>query len=239
MARIEAKEAKSDQRRTLIKPLNVFLVIGATLVIILIPILLNTLLFSNDGADWVQKSVSNGWVGYVGTYLSSILGGIISGGLTLIGVRQTILHSERLHEELILREQKDDLISAINVCGEISTFIETTQNLIEHTDDDDELSGNLDETREVLEKLKIKCVAAKDLLLHYGLEDVLSAINLFQNLHDAPGYSSDKGKLLDQVIKLKFMNEFRREQIEKGIQKLNKLDPDYFNAVKSFTRRGL
>lgn len=71
--------------------------LGLTLFIVLIPIAVNFLIMS-----WTTNltfSTSEAWLGLWGALISAILGGIISGGLTLGGVILTINYQEEKHKE--------------------------------------------------------------------------------------------------------------------------------------------
>ncbi|WP_404443477.1 hypothetical protein LG307_14840 [Sutcliffiella horikoshii] len=61
--------------------------------LIIFPILTNTLMFIKTIPVAGDESV---WIGYIGTFGGAILGGVISGALTLIGVKLTIRDSEKI-----------------------------------------------------------------------------------------------------------------------------------------------
>lgn len=74
------------------KPLLlVGIVVG--IIILVTPIILNLLIF-----NW-RSSLTNGnldsWMGFISTYYGAVIGGVISGALTLIGVRYTIKKDEK------------------------------------------------------------------------------------------------------------------------------------------------
>lgn len=102
----KAKERlKKQKRERKIKTTLTYIMYGLIIVVLIgvvvfIPIGLNKLLFDNSYTEkWVYDNSNNGWVGYIATYISAIIGGIISGGLTLIGVVATIKHSEKLSKK--------------------------------------------------------------------------------------------------------------------------------------------
>lgn len=62
-------------------------VIGSVILMILIPIITNYLMFVGD---FKVAGDNKTWIGYLGSFWGAIIGGIISGALTLIGVNITI-----------------------------------------------------------------------------------------------------------------------------------------------------
>ncbi|SMQ75935.1 hypothetical protein SAMN05444673_2574 [Bacillus sp. OV166] len=89
------------------KRINKFLMsIGA--IMILFPILINILMFINI---FPVSGDQNSWISTLGTFWGAILGGVISGALTLIGVNITVKSSteginKTLAEQNLIREQE-------------------------------------------------------------------------------------------------------------------------------------
>lgn len=106
---------RKRKRKEKIKTILTYLIYGLVIialigVLFILPIGLNKLLFDNSHIEkWVQDNINNGWVSYIATYISAIIGGVISGGLTFIGVVLTIKHAEKLNN----KRQQDEYISTI------------------------------------------------------------------------------------------------------------------------------
>lgn len=81
---------------------TIILAITSVVFFTFFPLLVNDILFSNVGSKEIIDNIGNAWVGYIGSYVSAITGGIISGGLTLVGVLMTLKDSkkERYKESL-------------------------------------------------------------------------------------------------------------------------------------------
>jgi hypothetical protein len=65
----------------------IFLVLGAFTLMLIFPWITNELMFLRD---FRVAGDTNAWLGYQGSFWGAIIGGVISGAITLIGVRLTI-----------------------------------------------------------------------------------------------------------------------------------------------------
>lgn len=65
---------------------------GAIVILIIFPIITNALMFINTIK---VAGNENTWIGFLGSFGGAIIGGVISGAITLVGVRLTIEHAEK------------------------------------------------------------------------------------------------------------------------------------------------
>jgi hypothetical protein len=61
-------------------------------IMIIVPVITNSLMFVGNFKVAGNEGI---WIGYFGSYWGAIIGGVVSGAITLIGVRQTILYQIR------------------------------------------------------------------------------------------------------------------------------------------------
>lgn len=71
-------------------------VLYSVIIMLLFPIITNGLMFVGD---FKVAGDDKTWIGYLGSFWGAILGGIISGTITLMGVRTTINHNEELRNK--------------------------------------------------------------------------------------------------------------------------------------------
>lgn len=65
---------------------------GVIIILIIFPIITNALMFIKT---YEVAGDSNTWIGFLGSFGGAIIGGVISGAITLVGVRLTIEHAEK------------------------------------------------------------------------------------------------------------------------------------------------
>lgn len=103
-------------RVNLLKTKTLYILIGSLVIILLfsLPLITNWLMHLKTPIQVAGDT--NTWIGFQATYWGAIIGGLISGALTLIGVRYTIIRQQ--HIELIKaypekRKLGDDIKSTV------------------------------------------------------------------------------------------------------------------------------
>lgn len=96
-----------DELKSLLKNKSIRWVI---FIILLFPILANIFVFSWGTS--ITHGELNSWIGFFATYYGAIVGGVISGALTLLGVRLTITQQQ----EIVKRQEAQHTEEKYNVC---------------------------------------------------------------------------------------------------------------------------
>ncbi|MFJ7471133.1 hypothetical protein ACIQWI_21560 [Peribacillus frigoritolerans] len=95
-------------------------VLYSVIIMLIFPVITNWLMFVGSFEVAGDK---NTWIGYLGSFWGAIIGGVISGAITLLGVRMTIKDAEKVR-------QKDEYPKKINNLEILIHQLENNQKVI-------------------------------------------------------------------------------------------------------------
>jgi hypothetical protein len=96
--------------------------IYVVIIMILVPVLTNILMFVGE---FKVAGDAETWIGYFGSFWGAIIGGIISGAITLIGVRLTITNQDRKEFIAMYPERKMITDTLLNLCFNSMKYLQT------------------------------------------------------------------------------------------------------------------
>ncbi|MED4392520.1 hypothetical protein P4699_20350 [Priestia aryabhattai] len=98
-------------------------VLLSVIIMILFPIITNGLMLVGNFKVAGDSQISQTWIGYLGSFWGAILGGVISGAITLIGVRLTIHNQDRQEFIRLYPQRKIALDNYLTLSGNTMDFL--------------------------------------------------------------------------------------------------------------------
>lgn len=202
------------------------IVIVFLILILLFPIITNIFIFS--WGTTITHGTLDTWIGFFATYYGAIIGGVISGALTLIGVKLTIDQQTKVFERQEEKYAEDKYNGAQYIKNEVSYLIINVETAIKSFNQNN-YKDNIISVHEA--SVKLDEVSKKMLPQASNI-----SATLLHALKTLSWAAQDIKEFIDDSEEKDFEPKFVVNELLNGryYQRLASADEIFFNTVKSF-----